>query len=428
MEENKWIIGGKDIRKKIKKNNQKYKIKYLSQGAYGCIFYPGLTCNLNTQSKKYISKIEIRKKTVIKEFEISKHIRDNIKNYNTMFAPILSYCPISISKINKNLVKEVKDCDLIQKKDKLIYSTKIRYVGNYTLEPYLYSILEENDFSFFNKQLFETHIYLTNSIEKLVQHQIVHFDIKENNIMYDNGQFLPIIIDFGLSFRIDLLTSEISYKNAFIYFTNTCDWWCLEISIISFIVHKKYDIYNEQKNTPSSWMKDYISIQNLLQIIEDYYANNYNIKIISNFWNNEVEESKQKWIYYISNILYTRDNSGEYKKVTGEEIVKAIMQSWDTWDMFSLSYIYLYFLQNLRLNSFKDYQNFLVKYILAFPIEIENKPSERIKIKDYYDQLVTFSEEYVELENITFNKEEYKEKRKNKFFKNQKLEKIISQL
>ena len=409
MEENKWIIGGKDIRKKIKKNNQKNKIKYLSQGAYGCVFYPGLTCDLNTQSKKYISKIEIRKKTVIKEFEISEYIRNNIKNFNTMFAPILSYCPISVSKINKNLVKEVKDCDLIQKKDKVIYSTKIRYVGNYTLEPYLYSILKENDFSFFNKQLFETHIYLTNSIEKLIQQQIVHFDIKENNIMYDNSQFLPIIIDFGLSFRIDLLTSEISYKNSFIYFTNTCDWWCLEISIISFIVR-------ETKNT--SWMKDNINIQYLLQIVEDYYTNNYNMRIISNFWQKEVEESKQKWIDYISNVLYKRDNSGE---ITGEKIVKAMMQSWDTWDMFSLSFIYLYFLQNLGLDSFQDYQEFLVKYILDFP-------SERIKIKDYYNQLVTFSEEYVELKNITFNKDTYTEKSKIKNVKYKELEKRMSQL
>jgi hypothetical protein len=64
MEENKWIIGGIDVRKKIKKNNEK--IKYLSQGAYGCVFHPGFDCEGQIQSKKYITKLEVKKKSVIK--------------------------------------------------------------------------------------------------------------------------------------------------------------------------------------------------------------------------------------------------------------------------------------------------------------------------------------------------------------------------
>jgi len=409
MEENKWIIGGKDVRKKIKKNNEKDKIKYLSQGAYGCVFYPGFDCEGDLQSKKYITKLEVKKKSVINEFDIGEHIRNNIKNYNTMFAPILSYCPILVSKINK---RSVTECDLIRKKDKILYSTKIRYVGQKTLEPYLYSLLEEKkDSSFFNKQLFETHIYLTNSMEKLIQNKIVHFDMKENNILYDNKQHLPIIIDFGLSFRIDLLKSDIAYRKAFFIFVSTCTWWCLEISIISFVVFKTYNRYNssfsnKKMKISSSWMKDTIDMNHLLDIVDDYYNNNYNIILISKYWGKEVEISKQKWKDYITNTLYTKDNSGEYTKKTGEEIVKAFMQSWDTWDMFALSFIYLSFLHILCIDCFKDYQDFLVDYILAVP-------NERINISDYYNNLVLFSEKYAEVDSFNFNRDEYIQQSKN---------------
>ena len=421
MEENKWIIGGIDVRKKIKKNNEKDKIKYLSQGAYGCVFHPGFDCQGKIQSNKYITKLEVKKKTVIKEFEISEYIRKYIQNFNTMFAPILYYCPILVSKINK---RSVEECDIIKKKDKIIYSTKIRYVGKKSLEPYLFSLLEEKkDVSFFNKQLFETHIYLLNSIEKLIQKKIVHFDIKEDNIMYDNKQSLPIIIDFGLSFRIDLLKSDVSYKNAFFIFAPTCEWWCLELSIISFVVCKEYNnnIFDSKKkmNISSSWMKDNVDINDLLDVLDVYYYNNNNIISISRYWKKEVENSRQKWRDYITNTLYTKDNSGSYVKKTGEEIVKAFMQSWDTWDIFSLSFIYLSFLQKLCIDCFKDYQFFLVKYILAFS-------SERVSILEYYNQLVLFSEQYADIHFFDFDANEYIKKTKINKLLNSQIENNIA--
>ena len=193
-----------------------------------------------------------------------------------------------VSKIEKDSIKE---CSLIEDTDDILYSTKIRYVGKQSLEPYLFSFIDNS--SFFIKQLFETHIYLTNSIEKLIHSKIVHYDIKENNILYDNNQYLPIIIDFGLSFRIDLLDTDVRYENAFYVFVSTCTWWCLEIAIISFIVCKEYN--PESASASSSWMNDSIPISYLLNIVEDYYSNNVNMILISTYWKKEVDISKKKW-------------------------------------------------------------------------------------------------------------------------------------
>jgi len=395
------MIGGKDIRKKIKKE----KIKFLTQGAYGCVFHPGFTCKKsNIQSKKYITKIETKNDTAEKEFAIGVYIRKKIKNYNTMFAPIISYCPIEVSKINKDAIKQ---CSLI-KDENIIYSNKIRFVGKQSLEPYLYSFLEENEnnTSFFISQLFETHIYLTNSIEKLIHQKIVHFDIKENNIMYDTNQYLPIIIDFGLSFRTDLLKSNVEYEKAFYLFSATCIWWCLEIAIISFIVCKEYNPTSESAN----WMTDIIDVKFLLIILEHYYTENPNMKLISIQWGKEVEISKQKWKKYIST---------QFKNKTGKFIVEALMQSWDRWDLFALSFMYLSFLQNLCVDCLDHYQSFLVEYILAFHLE------DKTSIKKYYSKLVYFSEEYADIKTLTFDSDKYKENTKKTNLQILELEKQI---
>lgn len=383
--DNTWMENG--IKKQVKKINT----KFLSQGAYGCVFHPGFTCEGNEQSKKYVTKIEIKKKYAEKEFEIGKFIKKKIRLYRTMFAPILSFCEVYVSKINSESIKE---CDLMRKEDKSIFSTKIRYVGKQSLEPYLYSLLDENNVPFFIKNLFETHIYLTNSISKLIKHKIVHYDIKENNILYDSHYLLPIIIDFGLSFRIDLLTTEIAYQKAFYVYVSTCTWWCLEIAIISFIVCQEYNL----TATESSWMKDIIKVDDLLMIVDDYYTNNKSMILIMKTWEKEAILSKKKWIQFIKT---------KCKNKTGKEIVEIFMQSWDTWDLYALSFMYLSFIQDLCETCLKEYQNFLVEYILSFPFS-----GERISTKDYYLNISRFSEEYADLETLSVDRDSYKEKSK----------------
>lgn len=385
MEQKLSIYGGKE------------KIAFLSQGAYGCIFHPGFTCKGKIQSKKYVTKIQLKPNDAEKELEISEYIRKKIRLFRTMFAPIINYCPIQISKIKKDTIQE---CDLIEDDHKILYSNKIKYVGNKSLEPYLYSCLQQkDDHSFFISQLFETHIYLCNSIFKLINIHVVHYDLKENNILYDDIQHLPIIIDFGLSFRMDLLNFEEknTYENAFYVFVTKVSWWCLETTIISYITNEEYNYIDnyvkEKEKINDSWIEHIFNVKELLNIVEDYYKYNENIKTISVYWKKKVEISKQKWITYIKKTFQNK---------TGRFIVENLKQNWETWDLFSISYMYLSFLQNLCMYCLKDYQDFLVDYILDLPFE-------RITKENYRKNIVFFSEKYEDIENIEFDKKKYVE-------------------
>jgi hypothetical protein len=160
----------------------------------------------------------------------------------------------------------------------------------------------------------------------LIKINIVHYDLNENNILYDDHYLLPIIIDFGLSFRIDLLTTEVAYKKAFYVYVPTCTWWCLEIAIISFIVCQEY-VHEPE----SSWMKDKISVDDLLHLLDDYYTNNKCILLINQKWEKEVILSKKKWKQFIQT---------ECKNKTGKDVVEMFMQSWAMKWIHSLKIIY----------------------------------------------------------------------------------------
>jgi serine/threonine protein kinase len=383
----------------MKKHVKKEKMKLVAQGTYGCLFHPGITCSGNTQSLKFITKLETNKEMTENEYEIGKHLQSNLKDLtNTMFAPILSYCPVSLSEIKGDSIEE---CEVIQEEDNKnsLISNKIRYVGKDSLEPYLFDKLKKNPKTFF-KFVIESHLYLINSLEKLIINNIVHYDLKENNILVDPLQRVPIIIDFGLSFRIDLLKEDSSYKKAFYYFATDYPPWCMEIAIISFIVKKNTILKKETSS--DSWSNLDVDVNDLLSIVDDFYETNDIMKAVSS--QDIISSSKPKWREYIS-------NSFTGKK--GKFIVDTLLYFWKTWDNYAVCGIYLIFLYNACPDYLKEYQKILINYITCLP-------SERKGVDEFYKILFSLSNE----QNIkAIDRNVYKDKYKNQLTRNTEFEK-----
>ena len=372
-------------------------LKLLNQGSYGCVYRPGITCKGNPQSMKFITKLEVDKNSSENEYNIGTYIRENIPLSNTMFAPILDLCPISISKIDDDTIKE---CDVIQKQEtSSLYSNKIRYVGKDSLEVYLYNRLKK--YKSFISQLLETHLYLINSFSKLIEAGVVHYDVKENNIIYDPAQHVPIIIDFGLSFVVDKLKTDDDYKNAFYVFATDYPPWCLEIVLISYIVQEKY--FNSGEN--SSWMNTVIDVNLLLDVVDDFYKNNIAVSVISEYQKFMIAASKKKWRNYIVK---------NFSKKKGKFIVESLMQSWDTWDNYALCVIYLFFIEKTFPKQLEPYLQILIEYILGLP-------NERIPIGDFYNKIYSLVD--MHFENLpTLDHGRYVEKYKTQVVHNSRLE------
>jgi len=155
----------------------------LSQGGYGCVFHPEINCKgKETTKKKYISKIQKNDFSAENEISIGKHIEKAIKTKEEQmyFAPVISQCPINVSKIK---VKGVDECKIIEGNNVTDFLLmKIRYINGGVLDTFI----SENKNSSLIFSLFVSILSgLLKRVEFLIQNNIIHFDIKGQNIIYN---------------------------------------------------------------------------------------------------------------------------------------------------------------------------------------------------------------------------------------------------
>lgn len=335
------------------------KIRLLDQGTYGCIFYPGVNCSGKMERKQYITKVQKEKDTSENELKIGKYIQ-KIKLYGMYFAPILKSCPIQLAKIER---EEITKCELFdsedqaQLKEKMKYiSNKIRYVGKNTLQTHLIERLQSDIYTFFPHFL-ETHIYLLNSIVKLTKINVIHYDIKENNIIYDPMNRVPIIIDFGLSFNIKELTNKANMERAFYTYYDKYSPWCLEIIMISYMIKENRD----------NWDTRPIPIEKLNSVIDSFFLNNPVMILISKIV--DIHPFIKKWKMYVRKYIHKK----------GKDFINELLKHANTWDHYGISVMYLFMLHDFHWiipntdrkeeTSFLfQYQSLLVDHILSIPI------------------------------------------------------------
>ena len=390
----------------IKSNKPISEIRLLSQGTYGCVFYPGIGCSGKLEKKQYITKVQKKEKTSENELKIGKFIQ-KIKLYGMYFAPILKTCPIQLAKIEK---EEIKQCELFNiedleenKKNTKYISNKIRYVGENTLQKHLMNRLHSDVYTFFPHFL-ETHIFLLNSIEKLVKINILHYDIKENNIIYDTMNHAPVLIDFGLSINVKELVQKTNFEKAFYIYYDKYSPWCLEITLISFIVTEK------------EWDTKPINIEKLNKVIDLFFANNEVMIIIS-------KETKTK--PYI-NQWKTFIRKNIHKK--GIDCVNELLKYWNTWDHYALSVMYLFIICDLEwINEpfLLQYRSVLVEHILSVPNKrVSNEMVNAIrKIGENIDKT-----EYNRWIKETIESQEIIQKQKSRFLETKEIEKQIEKI
>lgn len=210
------------------------KIQFINSGTYGCVYSSDFSCTHNRNDKiKYISKIQKNNNSLVNEIEIMSIIKKNIENYYLFYAPIIKVCNVNFDKLSNS---EFNKCELFDNYDSTIklkkefVSLKMRYIGNYDINEYIYSLPPLLQLKKIN------HIYYLclQEIKLLNDNNIIHFDIKNNNIMYDTENHIPILIDFGLSFNIKNLYDSIFSEELYIF-------WCIDIFIIGYFKINKIE-------------------------------------------------------------------------------------------------------------------------------------------------------------------------------------------
>jgi serine/threonine protein kinase len=373
------LLGGRVILNNNNKNIQ-IKTKLINQGTYGCIFKPSFTCNTSPKlENNYLRKIQRKDDISKKEVDIGNKIK-KIKNYSRYFAPVISSCKIHLAKIDLN---EIKKCEFINSENKKEYyeSNKIKNVGKYKLEDYIFYLFEQKDkYKNIDEQknnkmkiknievLFSLHIKILKSIQKLQDAGIVHFDLKENNIICNEKTGNPIIIDFGLSFdtneiennanitqqpqdatkNIDLLIDQYNKKNVFFTYSTDYDFWCIDICFMTYM-------FNELGN---NWKDVIITDNDVNRVLKDFFIHD--------------EKSIIKKIF-ISKPEYKENHSEYFKSFVGKkwkQLFEKLIDNKLKWDNYSINVIFIYILNDLELMNIpllKNYIEYLIQFITSTP-------------------------------------------------------------
>jgi len=324
--------------------------KLLSSGGYGCVFYPAFDCNSKILTEKYVSKVQKNNFSSDNEINISFLIK-KIKNYEKYFEPIISSCKLNLRKVNKKNI-DINKCELINNfKSNNYISLKLHYFDSYKIK-YVNNFLVNSKIQLF---LFMSNSYkfLLECLIHLYSINVVHFDLKSDNILFDKNTLYPKIIDFGISIPLDKLNFN-NIKNYFYIFAPDYYLWCLEIHFINFLLH--------EKNTLNKY--------DIKIVTEKYYDNYFFNKINKNIVDNLIKSSIDFFSQYI----------GKNK----EKIIKNLLTFNYSWDNYSLSILYLTMIDDKQLKMY----NLLIN-------NISPNPNYRLTLNNTFDK---FNEILIDLD------------------------------
>ena len=333
--------------------NNLYGGALLDEGGYGCVFHPALNNKgEDMKTDKLVSKLQRFDQSAINELEISK-IVSNIEGFKNHYAPVIKYSNVNISKIKTD---NLKNCSLIsnEKINKLI-NMKMEYVNGIAFINYL---IENKDNNKFINSIIQSYIHLLKGFNILLNNNIVHFDVKGDNILFAEDKELPIIIDFGLSIDFNiLLNSPITtklLKKYFYVFAPDYYIWPLEVHYLCYLL--KINMFPNDSE-----------IKQIAKVVTKY-----NIAITKNF--SPEFQKKYEELCYNQLIVYKNTSKSLNK------IVQEILRHYKTWDNYGLSMLFLNFFKYFKSENGYIKNDFITFFSELLLKNIHPDPDKRLDI------------------------------------------------
>lgn len=319
--------------------------KLLSQGGFGCVFYPGINCDGSSNKDPDIAtKVQKRDFNSENEADIGELIM-NISGYDMFFLPVMDECSVNIRKAgNKSLQK----CEVIKDLEEEYVAMDIPYIKQTEL-PNMLQTLPAKDMIL---TIVESYRYLLMALDKLINAKIVHFDLKLENVLFKKETTNPRIIDFGISIPIDKLDNK-NMKKYFYTFAPDYYVWCPQICVICFLLNE----------TDGDLTKDDID-----EITELHTEGNRALDAFS-------EDFRENFKQLLSMELQ------EYIGVKREKVIETMLSSYETWDNYSLSVMFLRILTLLFPTD--DHKNkFVILFSQILLMNIHPNPNRRLTIEE----------------------------------------------
>lgn len=325
--------------------------RLLSEGGYGCVFHPEVSCDgKEIKNKEYVTKIQQKDFSAENEIKIGQILKDKYENRKDKplinnFVPVISSCPIKMSKLkidDKDKCKVFKNIDTTN-----MIMLKIRYIESKDFDTY---IIENKNSSVIFLTLISAYNYLLKSLALIQNANIVHFDIKGQNIVFDLKKVNPIIIDFGLSLPMEHVKNDNLYDYFYVYAPEYYVW-PLEVHYLNFLLH----ISENPKD------------DDLKSMVHIYISKNAAFDGFSKDFKKEF----QKLCY---------NELKKYDNLTLIEKKNKVLKSWNGWDNYSLSIVYLKFLFYITKTNSEQIlkNNFVQHFTEILLLNIHPDPVKRL--------------------------------------------------
>lgn len=337
----------------------------ISEGGYGCVYYPGISCDgKTTTDKRFVSKLQKKDFNSNNEILVSNIVK-TITDYDKYFLPIKSSCPINIHKIDTEVVGECSVAKKTSTPEFLL--TKINYLDNTPFFDMLNKTSNADERIELFSKILNTYKYLLNSIHLLLKKNIVHLDIKIPNILFSRELDVPIIIDFGISIPFDNLTFD-NMDNYFYDFLPSYNIWPIDVHVINFLIHTTREpLTNED-------------VKYLVSKISEHN------KELFMFFNDDYIELYQK-----NTVNYLERFVGEPR----DKVIQTLLKYYYTWDNYSISVMTIQILQILYDKA--NASTHIVAFSNILLNNIDSNPEVRMTIED---TLQKFREVWYTIENV----------------------------
>ena len=309
-----------------------------------------------------------------------------IPGYAQYYAPIIESCDITVGALNNDA--EVKKCEFInmapEYKNKTYESNRIRYVGKNTLGEYwVKEAANVSQLESYFRKLINTHTTLLTGIAKLNAANIMHFDMKENNIMCKDKSGRPIIIDFGLSVDTTHIASpEFPAAENFFAYGVTYEPWCLDIGMITYMIHKTKNANVEQPSM-NAWRKETATLEETNKVIGEFITTNPTMKEL--FTPEVVEDYKKKAEAYYMPLV----EGGMLNVPSWGNVYDELIKYHKSWDNYGVAVTVLDMLRIMELREQAEEFPFMKKYIELLTNIVLSMPDKRPTAGDTVTEIKT---------------------------------------
>lgn len=243
---------------------------------------------------------------------------------------------------------------------------KMPYAGKTTF--FKYFIEAENIREIILNTL-STYVYLTFSIEKLYEKEVIHYDLKGENIMYNTNKDTPIIIDFGLSIHIPSIKTYDDLNDKFYVYAPDYYLWCPEIQYLSYLATiEKYPDEETIKRIASEIVEMNTPLHNICS-------------------KSFIKKYKSSLTSFLLTFLHMKPM----------DVFKKMRQYMFSWDNYSIAIMYMRILYYLYRDGFTD-NDFILFFMKLLLQNIHPNPTRRFDCRQsiYLFNNYSFKKKYAD--------------------------------